>query len=216
MRYATVIIYQSEATLHPVAGRLEREPALRRRAVHSIKLVDDGTIALLGEIEGDLDRYREIMDDSPEVKRYTVSGDESGYVYSQFEATAMTRTMLERRDAGDFVFEMPIEYTDDGGRRVTVIGKEESLLELPSLLDVGDAEIELVSTGPYAPDSRGVFAGLTDRQREVLETALDHGYYETPREATLDDLADTLDIDAGTVGSHLRTVESKVFEKYVP
>jgi predicted DNA binding protein len=42
------------------------------------------------------------------------------------------------------------------------------------------------------------------------------GYYENPREATLSDLAETLDVDPATVGKHLRTIESKVFQQYIP
>lgn len=215
MRYATVILKQDEEAFHPIAHELDREPAIERKAIHSIKLVDDGTIAMLGEIEGDLDRYREIMHASPAVQRFAVSGDDSGYVYSQVETSEQTREMLERRDEGDFVIEMPVEYTADGDRKITIIGKEESLLALSELFDVGDTKLELVSTGPYAPESKGVFADLTDRQREVLEVALRMGYYENPRAVTLEDIATELGIDHGTVGRHIRAIESKVFSKYL-
>lgn len=216
MYYATVLLYQNEQSFHPIAHELDSEPSIRRRAIHSIKLLEDGTIAMLGEIAGDLERYREIMGGSPHVVDCTVSGEESGYVYSHVEASAQTRELLERRDAGDFLIDMPIEYTDDGARKVTVIGPEESLLELSDLLDVGETDMELVSTGPYTPEAEGVFAGLTDRQQEVLETALQMGYYQNPREATLEDIATTLGIDHGTVGRHIRAIESKVFARYVP
>lgn len=216
MRYATVIIYPDQETFHPIAHKLDREPALQRKAVHSVKLMHDGTIVMLGEVEGNLDRYREIMRESDEVLTYAVSGDETGYTYSQVESSEQTRELLRRRDEGDFVIEMPIEYTDDGGQKVTIIGEEESLLELSDLFDVEGADLELVSTGPYSPDAEGVFAGLTARQREVLETALDRGYYEHPRQATLEDIAGELGVDHGTVGKHIRAIESKVFEKYVP
>ena len=79
----------------------------------------------------------------------------------------------------------------------------------------GDVDRELHSTGPYLPDAGGVFAALTDRQQEVLKTAIQQGYYENPREATLADLATELDIDRATVGKHLRIIESKVFAEYM-
>jgi predicted DNA binding protein len=41
------------------------------------------------------------------------------------------------------------------------------------------------------------------------------GYYETPREATLEDLGAALGVDPGTVGRHLRAVESTVFAEFV-
>ncbi|WP_267162693.1 helix-turn-helix domain-containing protein [Halovenus salina] len=216
MRYATVILDQDERAFHPIAHKLDSEPAIQRKAIHSIKLVDDDTIALLGEIEGDLDRYREIMNASSVVEGFTISGDKSGYVYSHFEASPQTREMLERREAGDFLIEMPIKYTTDGARKFTLIGTEESLLELTELFEIGDTNIELVSMGPYSPESRGVFSDLTDRQREILETALQMGYYENPRETTLEEIASKLNLDHGTVGQHIRSIEAKVFSKYVP
>lgn len=216
MRYATVILYQDEESFHPMAAKLANEPDIRRKAIHSVKLVDDGTLALLGEVEGDLDRYRELVEDSPEVITYAISGDESGYVYSQVEATDRAREMMRRTEEGDFILQMPIEYTDDGGRKFTVVGEEQAIIELSSMMDLDEVEMELVSTGPYAPDQDGVFAELTDRQREVLETALELGYYEDPRQVTLEDIAAELGIDHGTVGRHIRAIESKVFSKYVP
>lgn len=69
--------------------------------------------------------------------------------------------------------------------------------------------------GPYHPEAERVFAGLTDRQQEVLETAIRLGYYETPREATHDDIAEQVDVEPSTVGKHLRHVESRVFSEYV-
>ena len=100
------------------------------------------------------------------------------------------------------------------GFLVTLVGREADFEGTDAALP-DDVEVELVSTGPYSPEAEGVFADLTDRQREILETALRFGYYETPREATLEDLAPELGVEAGTVGKHLRAVESKVFAKYV-
>lgn len=218
MRYATVVLYLDEETFHPVAYRLMSEPSLTRQAIHSIKLLDDETIVLFGELTGDIDRYREILDDSPECITCTVAsgdGDGPSYVYSQIRATEQTRKLLERRDNGDIIIKMPMEYTGDGGLKFTIVGKEESLLELSTLFDVEGSQMELVATGPYSPDSDGVFGDLTDRQQEVLETALGMGYYENPRGATLEEIAAELDIDHGTVGRHIRAIESKVFSKYI-
>ncbi|GCF13528.1 hypothetical protein Harman_14630 [Haloarcula mannanilytica] len=51
---------------------------------------------------------------------------------------------------------------------------------------------------------------LTDRQREVLETAHEAGYYNWPRGATAADLADRLDISEPTLHKHLRAAEQKL------
>lgn len=216
MRYMTLIVHLDWAAFHPVEHRLAEEPTLTRKALHEIKLLDDGTVALLAEVEGDLDRYRELMDASPEIHRYAVSGDDSGLCYSQTATTPASRELLERSEQGDFIIQTPIEYTDDGGLHLTVIGEETDLMAVPDMLDDVVVDLELVSTGPYFQATDGVFADLTDRQREVLETAVRAGYYDTPRSATLADLGEGLDVTPATVGRHLRTIEAKVFSRFLP
>ncbi len=214
MRYMKLRVYPDWETFHPVEHRLSQEPDLRRIALHSIKLVDDGSFAVLAEAEGDIDRYRELLHEIPEVKRFAVSGTECGYCYAQMEPSESSRELVEARETEDFIIKMPMQYTDDGGLQVMIVGEDEDLVAASESFT--DYKIELRSTGPYFPDIDGVFATLTERQREVLNTAIRNGYYEKPREATLMDLGDELGITPGTVGEHLRGIESKVFARFLP
>ena len=52
---------------------------------------------------------------------------------------------------------------------------------------------------------------LTDRQLEVLRTALSAGYFEWPRENDGSEVASRLDITQPTLNKHLRLAERKVF-----
>ncbi|WP_135364002.1 helix-turn-helix domain-containing protein [Halosimplex halophilum] len=52
---------------------------------------------------------------------------------------------------------------------------------------------------------------LTDRQREVLRTALEAGYYEWPREATGEEVAEGLGISSATFSEHVHAAERKLF-----
>lgn len=54
---------------------------------------------------------------------------------------------------------------------------------------------------------------LTDRQREVLETAVDGGFFERPKEHNSEELAARLDITRSTFCQHLRTAQRKVFDE---
>ena len=56
---------------------------------------------------------------------------------------------------------------------------------------------------------------ITSRQEEVLETAVDLGYYSEPRQASLKEIADAMGISSATVGEHLRKVEERVFSELV-
>lgn len=52
--------------------------------------------------------------------------------------------------------------------------------------------------------------GLTAKQREVLVTALEKGYFNVPREATQQDLADSLDIQSSAVSETLRRATAEL------
>ncbi|MEA1930954.1 MAG: bacterio-opsin activator domain-containing protein [Euryarchaeota archaeon] len=52
---------------------------------------------------------------------------------------------------------------------------------------------------------------LTERQREVLQTAYYAGFFEWPRETNAGELADILGIAQPTVSRHLRTAERELF-----
>lgn len=53
---------------------------------------------------------------------------------------------------------------------------------------------------------------LTERQREVLGTAADMGYFEYPKEANIGDVADALGIAPSTVSEHLAAAQRKVLD----
>jgi PAS domain-containing protein/DNA-binding CsgD family transcriptional regulator len=53
---------------------------------------------------------------------------------------------------------------------------------------------------------------LTDRQLEVLEAAYRGGYFRWPRDATAEEVAESLGISSPTLHKHLRRGEARVFE----
>lgn len=57
---------------------------------------------------------------------------------------------------------------------------------------------------------------ITDKQREAVMVAVSKGYYSQPREATLDELADTLDVTKAAVTQRLNAVEAKLAESAFP
>ncbi|MHC3437115.1 PAS domain S-box protein [Natrialbaceae archaeon A-gly3] len=60
-------------------------------------------------------------------------------------------------------------------------------------------------------DRDRMLASLTDRQREVAQTAYHGGFFEWPRETTGEDLATSLDISPPAFHNHVRIVQRKVF-----
>jgi len=56
---------------------------------------------------------------------------------------------------------------------------------------------------------------LSAEQQRVLEAAFGHGYYETPRETTLDELAEVLDCPRSTVSYRLRRAEAELVRGFL-
>jgi hypothetical protein len=57
--------------------------------------------------------------------------------------------------------------------------------------------------------------GLTDPQYEALRTAYEMGYYEIPQAASLEEVADRLDITASSLSERLRRAQTHVIETTV-
>lgn len=74
--------------------------------------------------------------------------------------------------------------------------------------------LERVRTEVDGPERSADGVALTRKQREALASAIEAGYYEQPREASLDDLADELDLSPSGVSQRLNAVERKlVYER---
>lgn len=64
--------------------------------------------------------------------------------------------------------------------------------------------ITLTKLHALTPIDSGAEASLTDTQQEALVLAYERGYFESPREVTLEALGEELDISQQAVGSRLR------------
>jgi predicted DNA binding protein len=215
MRYLTVrLIPRVGGTFHPLGSELREEPSIHREAIHHIEHLDDGTVVLLAEASGDRDRYKEIMAASSCVEDFLVAGDERWVSVSRFEpSSAIRRAVKYQRDAGVIV-DMPIQFTGDGSMRITYLGSDagfQRLFEAANEMEDVPLQFEVVEIGDYEPERMSLVSSLTTRQRKVIETAVETGYYRSPREASLEDVADAVGITPSTASEHLRKIESRVF-----
>ena len=80
---------------------------------------------------------------------------------------------------------------EDGWFIGTLTASQEQLSAFRDELDVADIDYQLIRISKNEETSDT----LTPRQQEVIELAVQHGYYESPRRCTLTDLADLLDVN---------------------
>jgi predicted DNA binding protein len=83
------------------------------------------------------------------------------------------------------------------------ISERTDLVQLWNYAQQHDIEIELLRVNEYAGLGT-TDAGLTDSQRDALLVALESGYFEEPRDATLSEVAAELDISQPAASGLLR------------
>lgn len=81
--------------------------------------------------------------------------------------------------------------------------------ELIQLLRDGDIPYRVVST----KSSGGRM--LTSRQRMIFDSAINEGYWDTPRRITLSGLAELLGIQKSTLSVHLHKIEATIINTFI-
>jgi predicted DNA binding protein len=113
-------------------------------------------------------------------------------------------------DRAGLVVQRPLVYRD-GCIRGHIVGDpgtlQTTLDELPEHVRVRVDAIQQFPSAEVSPATT-----LTDRQQEALRTALEMGYFDTPRGATQADVADELGCAANTASEHLRKGAAKLVE----
>lgn len=216
MRYVTFRLHPGDGELHPFGTIVGDDPEIRRRAIHHFNALADEHAMVLVEFDGPVDRIRRVVEEQVDVVSSKVSASRDGvFVYAHFRPRDWTKQLYTASLTNEIFIDMPMYYTDDGALEITTIGEFEEIRR--SSVDLPDGVgLELLSTGEYSPTGEGVYEKLTSKQQETLRAAIEAGYYEEPRRVTYQDVAEELGVAAGTVGEHLRKVESTVLTHVLP
>jgi hypothetical protein len=168
-------------------------------------------LGILHYAEGDADAFAAAVADIPEVLDYELepAGEDAFYVYIRDATTEPLGDLFGPVTSGGLVVVPPIDYRADGAVELSVFGPDAevqaALERVPDLIDV-----TVLQVGGLAGTEVAAEAHVTDRQREAVEAALDLGYYEVPRTASHEAVADELDCAPSTAAEHLRKAESAV------
>jgi predicted DNA binding protein len=113
-----------------------------------------------------------------------------------------------------------VSLTGQRGQIVLNASPEVDTRELVELAEQEFAAVELTrrQTRSIQQQDRPALdslADLTPRQREVLKTAYQSGFFESPRQMNTEDIASLLDISQPAVSRHLRNIQQTIFERVV-
>lgn len=225
MRYITVVIAWEEYIRSKNDQQMQRgvtDPreiwidgmlVATQEAIQYLNLLDDGTAVGVARFRGDADRLVTIEDEIPEIISCTVTGGETWLAYMHYKPGELETALLERIDTEAISIDWPMRETDDG-LEVTLFGEDAALQQLIAGFPNG-VDVTLERAGEYQPEMDDPAGQLTDRQKEILRTALAAGYYDIPRRATQRDLAAELGLSRGTIGDHLRQIEAKIIRAII-
>lgn len=162
-----------------------------------VEVTGPGLSAVLNEIE-----------QSGEVRDLKVLKRHEETALIQFETT--DPMLLFPIMSSGIPLEMPFDL--QGGKAVwDVTTSQDRLSELGDQLDAFGIQFTVEAVRDHLPTDHL----LTDGQRSLVERALDLGYYDTPRECTLTELADDVGLAKSTCSETLHRAEGKIIQEFV-
>ena len=163
------------------------------------------------EVEERVDEDRlDALEYVPEWERVPSAGDRELYVVA-FEAPTLSPEVAESMD--NLIGTCDPEMGDHGAT-LSLVGSQDAIARTINGYENDGVTPELRKLGGYEGEPRPLDQ-LTDRQREVIQTAYDMGYYEVPREVSTDDVAAEFDLDPSTVAEHLQRAERNLLSVHL-
>ena len=176
---------------------------------------DDGTTLYVTEL--DRPSVSAVVDEVAAADGIRVASVDQSATPARCELVVTEPTPEERLAAHG----VAVEATTLTNRSVTLslsVPNNEMISTVREVLtaEFGSSDVSIIwggqQTAPPTTD-REYLAAMTDRQREVLQHALDVGYFERPRGISATELADHFGVTRATVSQHLRTAQRKVFTR---
>ena len=196
--------------IHPMYGVLTEASFVERATAVQWNYTGDA-LGILHYVVGDVDALESAMREIPEVVGYEVErlGERSCYVYVRDATTDSLQEMLSPILSGGLIVVPPIEYEPDGTVVLSVFGPDDEVQDAIGDISV-PVGVTIEAVGSLAGTTAVVEGHLTDRQREVVETAVELGYYDIPRSASQEDVAAKLERAPSTIAEHLRKAEARI------
>lgn len=167
------------------------------------------------DIEGFLAAFRE-SDSVIEAEPLSPLADDHAFVALVVDADSWDSISERLSDLG-IHYQTGTTISAGIERWTLYLGPDDDLSAVMRSLERGDNEVTLARNVALSEIERPpqleltrFLEDLTDRQREVLSTAIGLGYYDHGGSAGVDEVAEALDLGSTTVWEHLSRAESKV------
>lgn len=214
MRYLRVRLDLPAELRHPMQDFLRESELMHREELLTWNLLPGQDVEYaLFYVVGEQDAYREAIAAVETIPEFTLTTvDEDSFHAYVCQETREADVSWRRAFADlNLVVMPPIVYDERGRTHMTIVGTEGGLSGLVDNLDTGpDVNVTVLEVGSFDRRHGAIAGQLTDRQFELVETAAELGYYAVPREATLEEVADAVDVARSTASTVLRRAEASV------
>ena len=170
----------------------------------------DGVETVTSFVYGDPDAYESLLADLDSVREYDIAPSDDGFfLYLRRELGPEGLSLLDALARETAVIVPPIEVRSDRTIRLTVVGHSSALTGvMDSVPDGLGVDVRWVSD-----DVTVNGAPVSERQSAALRAAREVGFYEIPREAGIEAVADELDCAVSTASELVRRGEANAVER---
>lgn len=216
MRYLRVALEPDGAEIHPLFPVFTDSAFVNRAQMLDWNVPPgEDTSTCLFYVSGDEARVSDVLKDLDITEHHditTISTDEF-YVYIMAETTDIERKIWRALTLDSLLLMPPLDYSD-GQVRFNLIGTHEELQEaIEALPETVQADVRRIAE--YDQHTETIASVLSDRQFEAVMAGFEAGYYNVPREATKEDIAERLDCSPSTASEHLRKAESRIISTFL-
>jgi predicted DNA binding protein len=135
-------------------------------------------------------------------------GNNEFIFFSKHKWVEQTKRFLDRLD---LIIDPPI-ILDQERLLVSIITESKNLDDFVNTLNhFYNEELEILSISDVQPNYENLFLKLTDRQKEIVYYAIQHGYFEIPRRINSMKIANHFKISRSALYEHLRKIERIIY-----
>lgn len=175
--------------------------------IFASRQTENGLTVLVEVNTSDAKELFGLLEDASEINTYEVLRSNEHGVLVQIEATEHPSRAAAR--AVGMLPQYPM-ILRNGWQIIETITSWDRLSQLKAEFEQADVAFEVLSVN-QSVEMTGL---LTDRQLQVITEAITRGYYNSPRECSLTDLADALDVNPSAVSGILHRAEEKIIKAF--
>jgi predicted DNA binding protein len=214
MRCLRVRLSGQGETLHPLLPHITDEQLFREVLMLDWSFsAEPPSTAVLLYLDGDIHAFEQILAAADVVHDYDITrlDEQSGYAFVHSRSPPVETEILSVGSRDGLLPISPVRYHRDGSFSFRVLGALDTLqAAVAALPEAVEAHIEQI--GGHELGRSPLQPQFPARQWEALTVAFEAGYYDVPRTATRDDVAERLGCAPSTATEHLQKAERRLVE----